>query len=70
MIRNPHLVEAFERELARRERPDYRRNLAVYEAMYAEAVRFGVLPPRDPLDGIDVDVRLARALNVRTPLRP
>jgi hypothetical protein len=67
VIRNPEILAAFERELARRERPDRHRNLAVYEAMYAEAVRLGVLPPRDPLDGIDVDIRLARALNVRTP---
>jgi len=67
MIRRPELVAQFEAEYARREPLDHRRNLAIFEALFCEARALGVLPGSDPLEGIDVDIRLARALNVRSP---
>ena len=67
MIRRPDLVARFEAELARREPLDHRRNLALFEALFLEARTLGVLPGVDPLEGLDVDIRLARALNVRIP---
>ena len=66
MIRNPELLEALERSLAARDKPDYFRNLRIFEALYSHARHLGALPPQDPLDGIDVDIRLAKAINVRT----
>lgn len=48
----------------RREAPDYLRNLRLFEALYEEARMLGVLPPRDRLEGLEKDIRLARALNV------
>jgi hypothetical protein len=60
MIRDPALVESFERSLARREAADYQRNLRIFEAL-----TLGVIPLRDALDGIDVDIRLAGVLNDR-----
>jgi len=65
LIRRPDVVEAFENELAAREPTDYARNLEVFEALMQEARRLGVWPPSDPLEGIEVDLRLARILNVR-----
>ena len=65
MIRNPALVESFERALARREGADHQRNLRIFEALCREARTLGVLPLRDALDGIDVDIRLAGVLNDR-----
>lgn len=44
------------------EKPDYRRNLQYFEALYQEAVALGVLPPADPLAGIEVDIRIAAIL--------
>lgn len=67
MIRRPELVAQFEAEYERREPLDHRRNLAIFEALFQEARALGVLPGSDPLEGIDVDIRLARALNVRIP---
>jgi hypothetical protein len=32
--------------------------------MLVEAIALGVWPPSDPLEGIDVDVRVARAIHV------
>ena len=65
MIQRRALVDAFERELVRREAPNYFKNLKIVEALYNEARALGALPPADPLDGIEVDVHLARVLNVR-----
>ena len=63
-------VDAFEDEMARSSPPDVAANRRLFEAMYRHAVSLGVFPLRDPLEGIDVDVRLAKALNVRTTPRP
>ena len=65
MLKRNDLVEAFEKEQMRREPPDHQRNLRVVEALYEHARRLGALPLKDPLDGIEVDLRLARILNVR-----
>jgi hypothetical protein len=67
MVKNPALVEAFEKSQSLLERPDYARNLKIVEALYREACLLGTLPLKDPLEGIEVDIRLARVLNVRTP---
>lgn len=61
------MVDEFEREQIRRRPPNYRESLAIFEGLYEEARLLGVLPPSDPLEGIETDVRLARALNVRPP---
>ncbi len=65
MVKNAHLVHAFEREQIRRTPVDYQVNLRILEALYEEARLVGAWPPDDPLAGIEVDLRLARALNVR-----
>ena len=67
MIRNSELLEALEREQLRARKPDYEENLAIFEALHEEARFFGVLPPRDPLEGIEVDIRPARAPNFGSP---
>jgi len=64
MITNPELVQAFEHNLIRQTPPDYLANLRIIEALCEEARLLKVWPPADPLAGIDVDIRLARALNV------
>jgi hypothetical protein len=47
----------------RKESPDYFRNLRIFEAMYEQARRLGIFPLHDPLEGIEVDIHLAWALN-------
>ncbi len=69
MIRRTPLLEDFENEQIRKAPPDYFKNLKIFEALYQEAVNLGVFPLKDPLEGIDVDIRLARALNVRKTAR-
>lgn len=65
MIQNPALLKALERSFTREQPVNYRQNLLVFEALYFEARALRVLPLKDPLDGIDVDLHLARVLNAR-----
>jgi len=66
MIRNVHLMEELNKSQIRALRPDYFRNLRLFEALYREAKALGVLPLKNPLEGIEKDIRLARILNVHT----
>ena len=53
----------FEIELARKEKVNVKKNFQIVEALYREAVALGVLPLKDPLEGIDVDIKVAKAVN-------
>lgn len=59
MLRRTPLLEAFERR-QRREPLTLEQKLRLYDGLLAEAVQLGVLPPRNPLDGIEEDIRRAR----------
>ncbi|MBI4330196.1 MAG: hypothetical protein HY673_02805 [Chloroflexi bacterium] len=63
MITDPETLQQFEDELIRNTPVDYLKNLEIVEAMYEEAVALGVFPLADPMDGIDTDIKLARAIN-------
>ncbi len=63
MIKNSNILEQFEREVIRKEKLSFGRALAIFEAMWKEGVNLGVLPPKDPLEGIETDLRIARILN-------
>ena len=63
MIQRPELIEAFEQEWQRQQPLDYQQNLRIADALYELARALGVLPLKDPLDGIEVKIRLAKALN-------
>ncbi len=64
MVRNPQVLAELERRLIRAEPPDFFRSLQLYEAMYEEAKAFGVFPLRDPLDGLDVKIRVSEVFRV------
>ena len=66
MIKNVKLLETFEKEYIEQDKSDYFSNLVIFEGMYDEARSFGVLPLEDPLEGLDVKIRMARNLNVST----
>ncbi|GJL55166.1 MAG: hypothetical protein NPIRA02_22980 [Nitrospirales bacterium] len=68
MIKNRTRLEQFEREQIMKTKPDLFSNLKIVEALLQEARNLGVFSPKDPLEGIDVDIRVANAFNVRTPV--
>jgi hypothetical protein len=69
LLKRAALVRAREREWLRANPLAVAEARRIYEALYVRARALGVFPLRDPLDGIDADVRLARALNVRAASR-
>ncbi len=56
------LLPVFEARTSAAEPPSFLRALAIAEALVEEARALGVWPPAVPLEGIDVDVRIAGAL--------
>ena len=63
MIKNPNILEQFEKQRIKEEKLSFEEALKIFEAMWEEGVNLGVLPPKDPLEGIEVDIRIARILN-------
>lgn len=63
MIRNHHLVRELEEAHLSREALPHGRALQIFESLWREGVSLGVLPPPDPMDGLEVDFRIARVLN-------
>ena len=62
MIRNNEFQQ-FEMEFLRRGKLDVVRNFQIEEALYQEAVSLGIIPLKNPLDGLEVDIKIARAIN-------
>ncbi len=63
MIKNPDILKRLERKVIKEDKLSFDQASALFENMWKEGVNLGVLPPKDPLEGIDVDIRVARILN-------
>jgi hypothetical protein len=63
MVKNSKKLQAFEADRIRAEKVDVEQNLRILDALYEEAVMLGVLPPKDPLEGIETKIRIAKAIN-------
>lgn len=63
MIRNYKVLEEFNRNEIRKEKNDYLRSLKVFEALWNEGLSLGVLPLKNPLEDIEIDIKIARILN-------
>ncbi len=64
MIKHPDMVKKTEEDFLKEEGEiGYLRSLKIVESLYNEAVHLGALPLKDPLEGIEVDIRIARILN-------
>ena len=63
MIRDREYWEQWERERQRCEAPDFARNLRLVEALAEEAKALGVWERKDPLEGIEVKIHLAKVVN-------
>ena len=63
MIKNVHIVEQLEKEFISKERLSYTQSLKTFESLWVEGIKLGILPPKEPLEGIEVDIKIARVLN-------
>lgn len=66
MIRDKAAWEAWERNYRRSKSADFFHNMRVFEGLYEEACALGLFPLKEPLDGLETKIRLAKTVNVPT----
>jgi hypothetical protein len=64
VTRDWRLLHEFEHDLISKEPPDPVQNLIIVEAMYEEARQLGIFPLKDPLEGLETDLKIARVINL------
>ena len=63
MIQNRHKLDEFYHKLDAEENLSYKEALAIYEMLHKEAVSLGAINSENILDGLEVDIRIAKAIN-------
>jgi hypothetical protein len=63
MVNNCDKLKLFYQKLMEQENFSYNKALAIYEDLHNEAVRLGVITTQNMLEGIDIDIKIARAVN-------
>ena len=63
MITNKAKLNNFYRKLIEQEDISYKEALVIYEALHKEAVSLGIINSENILEGLEVDLRIARAVN-------
>ena len=63
MVRNKIKLNKFYQKLLRKENISYRKALSIYEALHKEAVSLGIINSKNIVDGLEVDIKVARAIN-------
>ena len=63
MIRNRVKLASFYRKLIREEDIPHKKALAIYEALHKEAVSLGIINSENILEGLEVDLKIAKAIN-------
>jgi hypothetical protein len=63
MIKNASQLEAFYKELNAHEHLSPKEAMAVFDILHAEAVTVGAIHSGNMLEGIEVDIRIADAIN-------
>ncbi|SPJ13943.1 conserved hypothetical protein [Syntrophobacter sp. SbD2] len=60
MVKDGQLLAEFDKAYLSTEKPDYFKSLKLFEEMWKEGLQLGALPLKDPLDGIEVDIKIAK----------
>ncbi len=63
MVKNCAKLREFYRKLMEKEDIPYQKALAIYEDLHNEAVKLGVITHENILEGIEVDIKIAKAIN-------
>ncbi len=67
MITDTPELREFYRKLMEQEHLSHEDSLRIYEALHAEAVDLGAISHENILDGLEVNLRIARAINGLKP---
>ena len=63
MLRKRRKLDKFYQSLIEKEKIPYKKALIIFEDLLKEAVSLGVINSRNILDGLEVDIKIAKALN-------
>lgn len=63
MIINCREFQSFEKKMMEQENLNIRQKFKIINALYEEAIALGALPLKNPLEGIDIDIKIARVVN-------
>ena len=63
MIQDRKKLQELQHNLDAEENLSYREALAIYEMLHKEAVSLGAINSDNILDGLEVDLRIAKAIN-------
>jgi len=62
MIKNKRKLNEFYRKLMEEENISHKEALRIYEALHKEAVALGIINSGNILEGLEVDLRIAKAM--------
>ena len=63
MIKNWNKLNKFNQKLIKEENLSYKKALSIYEALHKEAVSLGIINSENMLEGLEVDLRIAKTVN-------
>ena len=63
MLRKNRKLDKFYKSLIEKEKIPYKKALVIFEALLKEAVSLGIINSKNILDGLEVDIKVAKALN-------
>ena len=63
MITNKAKLKKFYQKLIEQEDISHKEAISIYEALHKEAVSLGIINSENILDGLEVDLRIAKAIN-------
>jgi tRNA isopentenyl-2-thiomethyl-A-37 hydroxylase MiaE len=63
MVKNKIRLNKFYRGLLKKENIPYQKAVQIYEALRKEAVSLRIFNSRNVLEGIEVDIKIAKAIN-------
>lgn len=63
MIKDKKELEKFEINLIKNDDSDFEKRLMIFEQLVIFARQQGYLPPKNPLEDIELDIKYAKAIN-------
>jgi len=55
--------DKFSTIIHKREKTNISKKFQIVESLHQEAITLGIIPPKNPLEGLDVDLRIAKVIN-------
>ena len=64
MVKKPERLQKFQNGLYKSEGPlPFVHSLKIFTSMWNHGLKLGILPLKDPLEGIETDIKIAGVLN-------